>query len=138
MWTDFYDNVDTNFDDDFDDWEDDDTETAEITYSVLGSNAPDETFEMDFSESEAYLLRVAEGEGEMLDSDYISENLEFIHDKIIEAIKEDLAFKSGDPHDGMVEKRHSWGGSHWEKVHASHQEMSMADEYEIEYTVDVF
>ena len=102
-------------------------------------DAPEEECDLDnLSDRDLRRLKAADDNGEYLDSDYISEHMNSIHNKIIEAIREDLELKSGDPHDGMVEVHHPpayWG---WEKVHASHQEMSLADEYEIEYTVDVF
>lgn len=120
--------------------EDDDEDcdlSASVTYTVL--DAPEEDCDLDnLSNHDLRRLKTADENGEHLDSDYISEHMHSIHNKIIEAIKEDLESKSGDPHDGMVEVHHPpayWG---WEKVHASHQEMSLADEYEIEYTVDIY
>lgn len=111
--------------------------SATVSYSVL--DAPEEECDLDnLSNRDLQRLKAADDNGEYLDSDYISEHMHSIHNKIIEAIREDLESKSGDPHDGMVEVHHPpayWG---WEKVHASHQEMSLADEYEIDYTVDVF
>lgn len=110
--------------------------SATVTYSVM--DAPEEECDLDnLSNRDLQRLKAADENGEYLDSDYIYEHMCSIHNKIIEAIREDLESKSGDPHDGMVEVHHPpayWG---WEKVHASHQEMSLADEYEIEYTVDV-
>ena len=122
-------------------YEDDDEDysdlSATVTYSVM--DAPEEECDLDnLSDRDLQRLKAADDNGEYLDSDYISEHMHSIHNKIIEAIREDLESKSGDPHDGMVEVHHPpayWG---WEKVHASHQEMSMADDFEIEYTVDIF
>ena len=122
--------------------EDDDDEdysdlSATVSYSVM--DAPEEECDLDnLSDRDLRRLKAADDNGEYLDSDYISEHMRSIHNKILEAIREDLELKSGDPHDGMVEVHHPpayWG---WEKVHASHQEMSLADEYEIEYTVDIY
>ena len=111
--------------------------SATVTYSVM--DAPEEECDLDnLSDRDLQRLKAADETGEYLDSDYISEHMHSIHNKIIEAIREDLESKSGDPHDGMVEVHHPpayWG---WEKVHASHQEMSMADDFEIEYTVDIY
>lgn len=122
-------------------WYEDDEEdcdlSASVTYSVL--DAPEEECDLDnLSNLDLQRLKAADENGEYLDSDYISEHMHSIHNKIIEAIREDLECKSGDPHDGMVEIRHSWGGSHWEKDHASHEEMRFACDFEIEYTVDVY
>ncbi len=122
-------------------YEDDDEDysdlSATVTYSVM--DAPEEECDLDnLSDRDLRRLKAADDDEEYLDSDYISEHMHSIHNKIIEAIREDLESKSGDPHDGMVEVHHPpayWG---WEKVHASHQEMSMADDFEIEYTVDVY
>lgn len=122
-------------------WYEDDEEdcdlSASVTYSVL--DAPEEDCDLDnLSIRDLQRLKAADENGEYLDSDYISEHMHSIHNKIIEAIREDLELKSGDPNDGMVEVHHPpayWG---WEKVHASHQEMSQADEYEIEYMVDIY
>ena len=122
-------------------YEDDDEDysdlSATVTYSVM--DAPEEECDLDnLSDRDLQRLKAADDNGEYLDSDYISEHMHSIHNKIIEAIREDLESKSGDPHDGMVEVHHPpayWG---WEKVHASHQEMSMADDFEIEYTVDIY
>lgn len=122
-------------------YEDDDEDycdlSATVTYSIL--DAPEEECDLDnLSSRDLQRLKAADDHGEYLDSDYISEHMHSIHNKIIEAIRDDLELKSGDPHDGMVEKRHPWGAIYWEKDHASHQEMWVADEYEIEYTVDLF
>ena len=74
----------------------------------------------------------------MLDSDYISENLQSIHRKIIRAIRNDLEQKSDDPHDGMEEKRHPFG-AYWEKVHESHQDLLLAfDEDTLKYEVSIY
>ena len=122
-------------------WYEDDNDYSElsatVSYSVM--DAPEEECDLDnLSDRDLRRLKAADDNGEYLDSDYISEHMNSIHNKIIEAIREDLELKSGDPHDGMVEVHHPpayWG---WEKVRASHLEMSLADEYEIEYTVDVY
>ena len=125
------------YEDDYDDDEDHSDLSATVSYSVM--DAPEEECDLDnLSDRDLRRLKAADDNGEHLDSDYISEHMHSIHNKIIEAIREDLELKSGDPHDGMVEVHHPpayWG---WEKVHASYQEMSLADEYEIEYTVDVY
>ena len=122
-------------------YEDDDDEysdlSATVTYSIM--NEPEEECDLDnLSGRDLQRLKAADDDGEYLDSDYISVHMHSIHNKIIEAIRDDLESKTGDPHDGMVEKRQPWGATYWEKDHASHQEMSYADDYEIEYTVDIF
>ena len=128
-----------DFEDELDFGEDGNTETGEITYSIMGSDAPEDGFEMEFSEKDAEKLKEAEDDGEFLDSDYISENLISIHRKILHAIQEDLEGKSGDPHDGMVEKRRSWGGTYWEKEYDSHRELlDIFDDDLVEYTVDIY
>lgn len=113
-------------------------ETAEITYSFISSDAPEDKFEMVFSEKDADKLKKADLLGEMLDSDYISENHKSIHRKIIRAIREDLEEKSSDPLDGMTEKRHAFG-SYWEKDHDSHQDLFISfDESMVEYEVYIY
>lgn len=132
-------NWDSSDDDNYDD-EDDISFcdlSATVTYSVM--DAPEEECDLDnLFDRDLRRLKAADDNGEYLDSDYISEHMPSIHNKIIEAIRDDLELKSGDPHDGMVEKRHPWGATYWEKDHASHQEMWVAEDYEIEYTMDVF
>ena len=126
-------------DDELDFYEDDNTETAEITYSFIGSDAPDDTFEMEFSVNDADKLKEAEEDGEFLDSNYISENLKSIHRKILCAIQEDLEDKSEDLHDGMKEVFYPPACFVWEKTHDSHQDLlDLFDEDDVEYTVDIY
>lgn len=123
-------------------WYEDDNDnysdlSATVTYSIM--DAPEEECDLDnLSSRDLQRLKAADDDGEYLDSDYISEHMHSIHNKIIEAIRDDLESKTGDPHDGIVEKSLPWGATYWEKDHASHQEMSYADDYEIEYTVEIF
>ena len=133
-----YDEDDDGFSDDF--YSDDDfTETAEITYSFIGSDAPEDSFEMELSEKDADRLKEAEENGEALDSNYISENLKSIHRKILNAIREDLEEKSGDPHDGMKEVFYPPAYHGWEKAHDSHQDLLLLfDESDVEYEVDLY
>ena len=130
--------------DDYDEDEEDDfessfTEDTEITYSFLGSDAPQDSFVMELSEKDADRLKEADENGEFLDSDYISDNLKSIHRKILDAIREDLESKSDDPHDGMKEVHHPPAYHAWEKVHDSHQDLLLSfDENVVEYVVDLF
>ena len=56
--------------------------TIEITYTVFWfDEAGETTFDMDVSDSVFNKLQNAEDEGEILDSDYMSENFERIHKK---------------------------------------------------------
>ena len=114
------------------------TEIAEITYTFIGSDAPKDKFEMEFSEKDADRLKEAEQNVGVLDSNYISKNLKSIHRKILRGICEDLEAKSGDPHDGMIQVHHPPAYHAWEKVHDSHQDLldsfsNDAVEYEVEF-----
>lgn len=140
-FSDFDDFIDDeeDFDDELDSWEDGNTETAEITYSIMSSDASDDSFEMEFSEEEADKLKEAEENGGFLDSVYISENLKFIHRKILRAIREDLEEKSEDPHDGMKEVFYPPACFVWERTHNSHQDLlDLFDEDDVEYTLDMY
>lgn len=111
--------------------------SATVTYSVM--DAPEEECDLDnLSDCDLRRLKAADDDGEYLDSDYISEHMHSIHNKIIEAIRDDLESKTGDPHDGMREVYYPPAYHTWEKVHASHQDMLLADDYEIEYTIDIY
>ncbi|MCR5038259.1 MAG: hypothetical protein K6A94_02840 [Bacteroidales bacterium] len=117
------------------------TEIAEITYSFIGSDAPEESFEMELSEKDANKLKKAEEKGEFLDSNYVSENFRSIHRKILHSIQEDLESKTGDPHDGMREVHHPPAYHGWEKDHDSHQDLlnifGFSDDI-VEYEVDFY
>lgn len=115
------------------------SETAEITYSFIGFDAPEDSFEMELSGKDANKLKEAEEEGEDLDSNYISENFKSIHRKILHSIREDLESKSGDPHDGMREVHHPPAYHGWEKEHDSHQDLLFSfDDDSVEYTVELY
>lgn len=144
---------DWNDDDDIDSDDDDDeygftddfdsdygqTETAEITYSFIGSDAPEDSFEMELSEKDAERLKEAEEKGEFLDSNFISENFRSIHRKILNGIREDLEAKSADPHDGMKEVHRPPAYHGWEKAHDSHQDLlDIFDSDDVEYEVDLY
>lgn len=115
------------------------TETAEITYSFICSDAPKDSFEMELSEKDADKLKEAEEKGEFLDSNYISENFRSIHRKILNSIREDLESKTGDPHDGMKEVYYPPAYHGWEKAHDSHQDLldTFSDD-SVEYEVDLY
>lgn len=122
-------------------YEDDDEDyndlSATVTYSIL--DAPEEECDLDnLSSRDLQRLKAADDDGEYLDSEYISEHMHSIHNKIIEAIRDDLESKTGDPHDGMREFYYPPAYHTWEKVHTSHQDMLFSDDYEIEYTVDIY
>lgn len=145
--SDWDDDDDTDSDDDDDDYGSSDdfdsdyglTETAEITYSFIGSNAPEDKFEMELSDKDAQRLKEAEEEGAFLDSNYISENLRPIHRKILNSIREDLEAKSADPHDGMKEVHRPPAYHGWEKAHDSHQDLlDIFDSDDVEYEVDLY
>lgn len=145
--SDWNDDEDTDSDDDKDEYDFSDdfdsdyglTETAEITYSFIGSDAPEDSFEMELSEKDADKLKEAEEKGEFLDSNYISENLRSIHRKILNSIREGLESKTGDPHDGMKEVYYPPAYHGWEKAHDSHQDLldTFSDD-SVEYEVELY
>ena len=84
--------------------------SIEITYTVFGFDEAGETsFDMEVSDHLYNKLQDAEDEGEMLDSDYISEEMPGIHRKILKAIRENMEEEGMNPDDGMIEKRYPWG-----------------------------
>ena len=114
-----------------------DDKTIEITYTVVGYDEAGETsFEMDVSDSVYESLVDAESLGD-LDSDYISENLERIHKKILKAIRKNMEEESWNLDDGKVDKRMPWGFTYKEDCpEASHKDMfDFAEDEDIEYTV---
>ena len=146
--TSYYDDDDMD-DDDMDDDETDAfddadsdyglAETAEITYSFIGSDTPKDSFEMELPEKDADRLRKADEYGEFLDSDYISKHMASLHRKILRAIREDLETKTGDPHDGMKEVFYPPAYHGWEKAYDSHQDLLLSfDEDSVEYEVDLY
>lgn len=113
----------------------------EITYTVFGFEEAGETsFDMDVSDSIYNKLQDAEDEGELLDSDYISEEMPGIHRKILKAIRKNMEEECLNPDDGKIEKHTPWGTTYMEDcLEASHEEMSyMADDDDIEYTITIF
>ena len=85
-------------------------ETIEITYTVFGfEEAGETTFEMDVSERTYEQLEEAEDNGEMLDQDFISSEMDGLHEKILREIRNNMEEESWNPDDGMVEKVNSWG-----------------------------
>lgn len=59
-------------------------EEIEITYKVLGFEEAGETsFDMEISEKQYERLSDADDEGELLDSDFLSEEMPGIHKKIL-------------------------------------------------------
>lgn len=115
-------------------------ETIEITYTVLGfEEAGETTFEMDVSERTYERLQRAEDDGEILDQDFISSEMDGLHDKILREIRNNMEEESWDPDDGMVEKVTSWGYPYKEKDESrSHDSMRFASDYDIEYTIELF
>ena len=118
-------------------------DTIEITYSVMGfEDIGETTFDMEVSERIFEELEEAEEEGEILDSDYISEEFPRIHKKIIRAIKENMEEEGLDPEDGMVEKRLPWGAITKDYdpdlSYANMAEYADDDEDDIEYTVNLY
>lgn len=112
-------------------------ETIEVTYTVFGYDRLGETiFDMEVKDKEYEWLENAEGEEGELTSDYISENHQSLHKRIIKAIRNDMKDKACDLDDGMIEyvcsavhrreffKDASYG-------HAS----DFADDDDIEYTI---
>ncbi len=115
--------------------------SIEITYTVFGFDEAGETsFDMEVSDHLYNKLQDAEDEGEMLDSDYISEEMPGIHRKILKAIRENMEEEGMNPDDGMIEKRYPWGAHYKEySSDASHMEMyNMAEDDDIEYSVTIY
>lgn len=116
-------------------------ETIEITYSVLGYDEVGETtFEMNVSESMYEKLQDIECEGEILDSEYLSEEKIGIHNKIIRAIRKNIEEETlFNPDDGVVEKRRPWGARYQEfDYNASHENLEVCDDDEIQYTISLY
>lgn len=115
-----------------------DYEFVEVSYTVPGYEEIGETsFDMEVSERDMEWLQNAEDEGELLDSDFISEKRKRLHKKIIRAIRENMDEESMNPEDGMVKKQLPWGPS-YEEYHseASYNDMALcADDQDIEYTL---
>ncbi len=115
--------------------------TIEIVYTVNGYDEAGETsFDADVSDSVYESLENAESSGEFLDSDYISENLEGIHKKILKAIRKNMEEESWNSDDGKVDKRMPWGFTYKEDCSgASHEDMlDFAEDDDIEYTISLF
>ena len=115
--------------------------SIEVTYTVSGfDEAGETTFEMDVSEKVYDTLQEADDEGELLDSEYISENHRNIHRKILKAIRENMEEESMDPEDGTIEKRLPWGATFREDCPgASHAEMlTETEDDDIEYSIELF
>ena len=115
--------------------------SIEVTYTVMGfGEAGETTFDMDVSEKVYDTLQEADDEGELLDSEYISENHRNIHRKILKAIRENMEEESMDPEDGTIEKRLPWGATFREDCPgASHAEMlTETEDDDIEYSIELF
>ena len=118
-----------------------DSYSIEVTYTVMGfDEAGETTFDMDVSERMYDTLQEADDEGELLDSEYISENHRNIHRKILKAIRENMEEESWDSEDGAIEKRLPWGATFREDCPgASHAEMlNEAEDDDIEYSIELF
>ena len=116
------------------------SETIEITYTVFGFDEVGETsFDMDVSEHTYERLQDAEDDGETLDSDYISYEMDNLHDKILRAIRENMRdYDIYDPDDGMTKKTMPWGYTYKEKDESrSHSSMQYVDDDDIEYEISL-
>lgn len=107
--------------------------SMEITFSVFGyEELRNTTFDMKVKDTDYEWLQDAEE----LESDYISENREGLHKKIIRAIRENMKEMALDPDDGMVEVYVS--ANHRKEFHeqaSNDYANSFADDDDIEYTV---
>jgi len=112
-------------------------EEIEITYSVFGFE--DTTFSMEISEKLYDKLDDAESDGELLDSEYISEAMPRLHKNIIKAIRNNIEECSLDPDDGLIEKSTSWGAKYKEYSDAAdHSWMdALTDDDDIEYSIEL-
>ena len=118
-----------------------DSYSIEVTYTVMGFDEAGETsLEMDVSKKIYDALQEADDEGELLDSEYISENHRNIHRKILKAIRKNMEEESWDSEDGTIEKRLPWGATFREDCPgASHAEMlNEAEDDDIEYSIELF
>ena len=115
-------------------------EEIEITYKVGGCEEAGETsFDMEISEKQYERLSDADDEGELLDSDFLSEEMPGIHKKILKAIRENMEEESLNPDDGKVEKTTCWGARYKEySSSADHSLMEIADDEDIEYEVSLY
>lgn len=115
-------------------------EEIEITYKVWGfEEAGETTFYMEISEKLYERLSDADDEGELLDSDFLSEEMPGIHKKILKAIRENMEEESFNPDDGKVEKRTCWGARYNEySSGADHSLMVIASDEDIEYEVNLY
>ena len=116
-------------------------EEIEITYSVFGFDEADETtFSMEVSDNLYEKLQDAEDEGNLLDSDYISEEMKGIHKKILKAIRHNMEEEGLEPDDGIIENKTCWGASNKEySLDASHSFIhDMAEDDDIEYSIDLY
>lgn len=112
----------------------------EITYSVFGFDEVGETtFDMDVSEDTYNRLLDLDEEGEVLDSEYMSENMRRFHKKILKAIRANMYDESLDPDDGMIEKKGARGFTYKSYDYdASHDKLfALAEDDDIEYTITV-
>lgn len=111
----------------------------EVTYSVFGFDETGETsFIMEISDNNYDRLYDAELDGEFLDSEYISDEFPGVHKRILKAIRRNMFEESLEPDDGMVEKSGFLGATYMEySLEASHQLMSISDDDDIEYEVNL-
>lgn len=115
--------------------------TIEITYTVWGFDEIGETtFEMYVSENTYDRLQRAEDDYETLDQDFISSEMNGLHNKILREIRKNMEEESlFNPDDGMVEKTTSWGYTYKERdYNLTHNSMRFASDYEIEYTIELW
>lgn len=114
----------------------DDREFVEITYSVFGyDEAGETTFEWSPGKGDLQWMEEAEDEGELLDSDYISESNPQLHGRILKTIRKNMEELGEDDDDGMVARPYA---SLCKDFHPSASHMHMhefADEDDVEYSV---
>ena len=111
----------------------------EVTYSVFGFDEAGQTsFVMEISSNQYDRLYDADLDGESLDSYYICDELPDIHERILKAIRNNMYEESLEPDDGMVVKRGFLNKTYKKySLEASHQLMSISDDDDIEYEVNL-
>ena len=116
-----------------------DDEFVEITYSVFGyDEAGETTFEWSPGKGDLQWMEEAEAEGELLDSEYISESNPQLHGRILKAIRQNMMELGEDDDDGMVTRPYASLSKDFHPS-ASHMHMhEFADEDDVEYSVMIY
>lgn len=108
----------------------------EVTYSAFEFDEIGETtFVMEISENELEWMLDMEDDGEILDSEFMSEKRRSLHRKILKAIFNDMEERGMDDEDGMVPHKYA---SLVKDFHpkASHEQMhTFAEEEDVDYSV---